>query len=82
MAVVRFAASVPEERPEAGFDHKLPDLFGGRLDVVLGVFEQVVEEFAAGDLVGGDGVASLAPSLLPQELIPKPYRVLPLRGSR
>ena len=45
---------------------------------MLGVLEQIVQEFAAGDLV--DGGSHLATGLA-QELVPRPNRVLPLGGT-
>ena len=68
---------MPKERPEAGLDHQFPDLLRGRLDVVLGVFQQVIQQFAASDFVGR-GRSHLAPGLFAQELVPQPNRVLPL----
>ena len=54
-----------KERPEAGFNDQLPDLLCGRLHVMLGVLQQVIEEFAAGDLVG-NGRPSRPGAFLPK----------------
>lgn len=59
---------MPEERREVGFNDQFPDSLRGRPDIVLGMLQQVIEEFSTGDLVGR-GRPHLPSGLFPQQLI-------------
>ena len=69
-----------KERSDTGFDYEAPDFFGRSFDVGLRVFEEVIEQFATCD-VGRDGIAEFAARLLAEDLVPKPFRILNIRGS-
>jgi hypothetical protein len=72
--------AVSKERSNTGFDDKAPDPFRGSFDVGLRVFEKVIEQFATGD-VDRDCIAEFAARLLAEDLVPKPFRILNIRGS-